>query len=168
MMRYEHMLGLEWQHGVADCYALARTVYRESWGLQLRDYAYPERWWEDAPELDLLMRNFRNEGFVPITTDNHFALHPGDGLLIARGTRVASHCGVWVGGNRFLHHPFGGVSCVERWAGKWAGMTLAIVRHPEIPPLPPPEKVDIIDLMPAHQREKYRAMLAERATARVS
>jgi cell wall-associated NlpC family hydrolase len=166
-MQYEHLLGREWVHGSQDCFALARAIYAENWGIAFQPYAYPENWWSEAPELDLFMRHFQTERFVPLAIDNHFDMHQGDVLLIARGTRIASHCGVWVGGNRFVHHPWMGLSTVERWAGRWAGMTLAVLRHPDVPPPRPATKIDIIDLMPAHQRERYRELLNRRATQRL-
>lgn len=161
-LKYEHLLGMEWEHIAADCYALVRGFYFDNWALSLPDYPRAERWWERSPEDDLLMRNFRHAGFFPVTTEDQFQITPGDVLLMARGTQVVSHCGVWIGGNRFLHHPFGGVSCIDRWAGKWAGQTMAVVRHPKVPPPPPLRRVDVIELMPPMKRELYRQMLLER------
>jgi len=163
---YDHLLGLEWVSGESDCYALLRRFYMDNWGIALRPYAYPEEWWNTAPETDLIMKNFAAEGFNVVTDVAPLSLRVGDVLLIARGTRVASHIGVWIGGNRFLHHPRGALSCPDRWAGRWANMTLAVVRHPDVPPEGPPERVDLMDLLPTHKREEYRNALAARTASR--
>lgn len=156
-IHYEHLIGLGWEHRTRDCYALVRDFYRDNWGIILGEYDWPDRWWVDRPELDLFYRHFRDEGFAVITPNHHFEMRPGDGLLIARGSTVASHCGVWLGGNRFLHHPYMGLSTTEVWAGKWSGATLTIVRHHQVPPPAPAEKINILDLAPAHVRNRIRA-----------
>lgn len=162
MIRYEHLVGLDWEMRKRDCYALVRRFYEDNYGITLRPYAYPEEWWHTAPYLDLFMRNFEAEGFLPIGIENQFTIRTGDVVLIARGTPVASHCGVWIGGNRFLHHPHQGFSLVDTWAGKWAGMTLAVVRHHAVPE-PVLEKVDVMDLLPPHKRAAYRRAVQKRA-----
>ena len=153
-LRYQHLLGREWRHHEADCYALMREFYRDNWGLEMRDYARSLLWWQDAPELDLIRKNFHSEGFNTIHVDNHMHLLPGDGLLIARGTRIVSHCGAWIGGNQFLHHPYMGLSKIERWAGKWASATLVIARHPAVKQ-PEVQTVPFTELLSPDLRRRF-------------
>lgn len=154
-IRFDHLVGRPFVYGDTDCYGLFRDFYRDNFGILLSDYARVSNWWNEAPELDLFMKNFRAEGFEVITESKQ-KLRVGDGVLIAYGSRVACHIGVIVAPHRFLHHPPQALSRVDLYAGPWSSRTLAVIRHPEAPAVVEAASVSLADLLPPHKREKYR------------
>lgn len=116
--------GREFVHGVHDCYALVRDWYRLHRGLLLRDYARADRWW-DAGQ-NLYADNFAAEGFVPVSMDD---LREGDALLIQERSPVVNHAGIYLSGNRILHHPSGRLSRAEVYGQYWRNRTRLVLRH---------------------------------------
>lgn len=161
-LQYEHLVGLPYEYGVTDCFQLMRRFYADNWNIEITNYAYPDRWWDTVPEEDFFTRLAPQEGFQHVGSESSTMMRPGYCLTIANGTMVASHCGVWIGSGMFLHHPYQEASRIERWVGRWAARTLGVWRHPAALVPETTERVNIIDLMPAHKREKYREILATR------
>lgn len=162
-LKYDHLLDLPWRHAENDCFQLFRRFYADNFGVQIRPYAYPENWWNVAPEEDFFTRLARREGFVPVQSEGVTSMMPGYGLAISMGVNFASHCGVWIGNGQFLHQPRGENSRVERWVGRWASRTLSVWRHPQAGLPETVSRVDLIDLLPQHKRDRYRAILASRS-----
>lgn len=127
MSAYLNLVGLEYVPGKQDCYSIVRRHYQESYGVRLRNYARPDRFWEDA-SLDLYQM-FRLEGAFEVI-DSQIAI--GDVLLMPLFTPFATHACVVVGDNLILHHPPGRLSCVEQMRPKWSNRATQIIRHPDV------------------------------------
>ncbi len=146
--------GIPYKQGVNDCYSIVQKFFKDQAGVALKDYIAPSQWWM-TPGLNLLFDNFSKEGFevleIPVTD-----LKIGDCFLIASGTRIPSHCGVYTGSGKFLHHPFGKLSLVELYRGAWKRMTLVTLRH-KIACFPQPEYTtkDIMDFLLPHKRALF-------------
>jgi cell wall-associated NlpC family hydrolase len=159
-MKYEHLLGVPYHVKTANCLTLVKQFYAENWGIIIRDYAFPDLWWMTDPKLNLLMRHARDEGFEMFDY-NPREMRPGDGLLMAIGCSVVNHCGVYLGGGRFLHRPFRASSRVDLFAGAWRERCMTAVRHPQVV-LPSAKSLELLDLLPPAKKEAYLEAL-ERA-----
>ena len=130
MIRYEHLLGVPWNHGVNDCFTLARRFYKDNFGIELTNYARPDNWWHKG--LNLYMDHLRDEGFEIIHEDNPRNWRVGDGLLMAIMAPVADHCAIYVGGGKIIHHFIDRLSNEERLRPLWLDTRVALVRHPQV------------------------------------
>ena len=118
--------GRPYAFGVLDCWELVRDYYRREFGIQLRAYARQEDFWKKGD--DLLGANWEEEGFTLIKRG--LAAEIGDLFLFQTdATGVPNHIGIYVGGNRLLHHCKGRLSCSEPYAGHWQKHTVRHIRH---------------------------------------
>jgi len=127
MSNYNNLVGLEYSIGKQDCYSIVRRYFDQTYGLKLRNYARPDRFWEDQG-LDLYQM-FVLEGAKTVE-DNSIEI--GDVVLVPLLTPFATHACIVVGDNLILHHPPGRLSCVEPLRPRWLNRSLAVVRHPEV------------------------------------
>ena len=109
--------------GVDDCWSLVREWYARERGLALPDFLRSDKFWErgETPHLDHLSE----AGFLPIPAND---TAPGDGLIFHVMSKTVNHCGVYIGGGRFLHHLPNRLSIVEE-LGPWLPRLSAVVRH---------------------------------------
>jgi len=127
MSHYSNLIGLPYINGKQDCYSIVRRYFDQTYGLKLRNYARPDRFWEDQ-SLDLY-KMFKLEGAKPVLDDT---IEIGDVLLMPLFTPFATHACIVVGDNLILHHPPGRLSCVEPMRPKWSNRTSVVVRHPVV------------------------------------
>lgn len=127
MSKYENLVGHPYVAGRQDCFSVIRDYYQQNFGIRFKNYARPDRFWED-PALDLYQL-FGREGGVMVH-DN--SVQTGDVLLIPLMTRIAAHAAVVVGDNLMLHHPPGGLSCVEPLRPRWLSRAAMVLRHPAV------------------------------------
>jgi cell wall-associated NlpC family hydrolase len=141
MLRYEHLLGKEYEIGRQDCYSIIRAFYLDNFGLTLRNYARPDNWWE--ADLNLYYDNFRREGFEAI--DAHVPdLLPADLILMAFGSELPNHCAVYVGEGKIIHHAYRQLSRQDSLRGAHRNAMVAILRRPGLPlPAPVYEQVNL-------------------------
>jgi len=147
------LCGVPYEWGVNDCFTAAQRYYATRHNIIIKDYARPDKFWLNG--LDLIMGNFRKEGFELIDIPLH-ELNIGDGFLIAVGTTFPTHCAVYVGGGQIFHHFTKQLSTVEAYTGIWRKYTLAMVRHPGVAAshMDEVKTVQMLDLVPPHLREK--------------
>lgn len=149
---YQHLQGIPFVHGTQDCYGLIRQYFRERHQIQLRDYARPDKWWNQG--LNLYMENFHNEGFETID------IHPrdmrvSDCWLMAIRAEMANHAGIYVGNGLMLHHYYGRLSEAELYKGVWRNHTVAVVRQKSVPEVKNSNNtIDLVSLLPPALREK--------------
>jgi cell wall-associated NlpC family hydrolase len=157
-LKTDHLIGRPWSHGSTDCYGLARAFYADNYQIELPDMARPDEWWNSVPEGEqgLYMDHFQRLGFeviFPLPRD----IRIGDGFLMAvyrdgvrnnpienRG-RHANHSGVYVGDGKMLHHFHSRRSEIIPYNGLWKNLTVAIIRHKDIPA--PEMKSNTVDFM---------------------
>ena len=159
-LNYDDLLGVPYVEGKDDCFELMRKFYSANYNINMPPYARPSLWWAKAPELDLLRKNLADNGFVPFDRTPRNLL-PGDALLMQIGSSVLDHCGAYLGSGRFLHHPFRGKSEVALLAGLWGDRVMITARHKDIVHTDDRPTLDLMELLPAQKRERYRAILAQ-------
>lgn len=98
------------RHAMTDCYALVRHAYFNATGIVLKDFPRPLSWWDSPNGPNPIEDGLSNSGWVEIPSES---LQPGDGLLFALRGGIIQHCGLYVGGDLFLHHLHGRLSSVD-------------------------------------------------------
>lgn len=98
--------------GEWDCYGLVRDWYRTK-GHHMGDYDRDESFCHE--EQGVIMESFAKEGFALAEGD----WAAGDVLMYRTEKALPQHFGIYLGGNRMLHHPQGGLSCVEQVSDRW-------------------------------------------------
>lgn len=127
MSTYDNLTGLPYFPGKQDCFSICRQYFAAAYGLFIRNYARPERFWEDR-QLDLY-KMYKLEGFRPVTDDT---FEIGDVLLMPLMTPFATHACIVVADNLILHHPPGQLSVTDRLNPRWGSRATIVVRHPEV------------------------------------
>jgi cell wall-associated NlpC family hydrolase len=146
MSNYNNLLGMEYIPGKQDCYSIVRRYFADNYDLNLRNYARPDRFWEDS-SLDLYQM-FVLEGARPVHDDS---IEIGDVILVSLLTPFAAHACIVVGDNLILHHPPGKLSCVEPFRPRWQSRALNTIRHPKVTAANKPaiEKVHLHEVIDA-------------------
>lgn len=70
-------IGVEFSHGINDCFSLIRRWYAKERGITLPDFERRDNWWDDGHS-SLYMDHFREAGFKPITGE----MQPGDVIMM--------------------------------------------------------------------------------------
>lgn len=159
-IKVDHLLGLEFIHGVQDCYTMLQNVFKDNLGIELSNYARPDNWWIQEG-MDLYRENFKNEGFITVNfNDNLSDLQPFDVALIAipdprkPGVMVINHCAIYLGEGKVIHHRLGMRSERKNYSGALRNLTCMVIRHKDVPNFNNQEinKVDISDFILPHKR----------------
>lgn len=90
-------LGRQFQHGVVDCYTLVQDYYLYELGIELPDIKRDDGWWDTGA--NLYVANLEAAGFVQVETPRKH-----DGILMAIGSEVPNHSGIYLGDDVMLHH----------------------------------------------------------------
>ena len=144
-LKYEHLLGREYEAGTVHCYSLVRDFYRDNFGILGADYAIPHDL--DADVLNLVGLLHEREGMEKVENWTLKSLQPGDVLCTAIRAANPNHLVVYVGGNTVVHHLRGRTSCAEPLRDFWRMVTCFILRHPDVPDLRPTlSQTTIMDL----------------------
>ena len=154
--KFAHLVGLEFEWARQDCFTLARDFYQTCLKMDFPDFARPENWPDDRPDLKLMETNYPKMGFVT-TTERREHLRFGDVILMSIRSTFASHMGVIVGPSEILHHPYNALSRVEKYRGLWADRTVAVIRHPQCPDYRAMGTASVVDYMIEHKRKAYSA-----------
>jgi proteasome lid subunit RPN8/RPN11 len=118
------LYGRHYTHGVLDCYQFCRDYYKRTLSIELRNYEYPEFFWDKG--LNLYRENFEKEGFVEIK-GGPLKLH--DALLMMCEADVESHAAVLIEDNVIGHHYRKRLSTTEVYGGYWRHVTTGVLRH---------------------------------------
>ena len=87
-------------YGAYDCYSLARDFYKRELDIHLPQITRPMIGWWAAGQADYLTEGIKHCNMVDCDS-----LEYGDVLLFAlNGSKVANHIGIYMEGNRFMHH----------------------------------------------------------------
>jgi cell wall-associated NlpC family hydrolase len=153
---YQHLIGRSFLWGVRDCLGLLIELYRESFGIEITNYARPTDWSSDNESL--IRKLYEREGFQMITDWRAKDLRPGDVLCMAIGESEPNHLAIYVGDNKIAHHLYGRLSSEEPFRDFYRNSTCFIIRHPDVPDLRPVHPdTDIRSLL----RDRYRVEAAE-------
>lgn len=130
--KYCHLLNRPYTEGRFDCYGLVRDYCLQVWGVELTNFARPQRWW-DYEDFDLLSKFLETDGWENLGVSTG-SLRQGDGLVFSVCGDKANHCGIYVGNGLFIHHLYRQVSKEESLSSSWKRRILSVVRHPGISP----------------------------------
>jgi len=123
-------VGRPYVWGMLDCYALICDYYRREYAIELLthgDLRIPE-FWEKGH--NFFVDNFSETGFEQLI---NVEPKPGDIFLIQTYGSIPNHIGVYVGNDRFLHHPHGRLSRFDVYGGSyWLKHTTHHLRHREL------------------------------------
>lgn len=122
--------GIDFIHGINDCYSLIRNFYRVVFALDLTNYARPDEWWHQG--LNLYTDFIKKEGFSLIDFDKLGNLNYGDIILMSIKTENPCHAAIYIGEGKILHHFYGKKSTIELYKGLWYNTTVAVYRHPKV------------------------------------
>ena len=121
--------GRPFKHGVWDCYSLGRDWYLVNKAIELPDFPRDNEWWLNTDKEGMFETHLGIGGFVTVAdrvTHSKGRLFPagvnlkvGDGLLFSVQGKLIDHCGVYLGGNRFVHHFYGHLSRVDDNVQYW-------------------------------------------------
>lgn len=155
------LIGMEYIPGRQDCFSIGRRFFSKHFDLQIKNYARPDRFWED-PALDLYQL-YRREGFRLVHDDQ---IEIGDVLLCSLNTSMATHACIVIADNEVLHHPPGGLSTIERMRPRWTNRMTNVIRHPKVTAALSP-RVEIIHLHEVVSADLFRNPDFEKTVARV-
>lgn len=160
MLKYDHLLGLEFNMERQNCFTLLRQFYCDNFNIELSDYPCPTNWFSSG--LDLYNALSETEGFRPVH-DHPRHWRPGDVITMAIQSQNPSHAAILLGNNRILHHLVGQRSCVTAYGGMFRNTTMGVYRHKDTPDLTIQETiVDLKDLLPNHAKRRLEDI--QRAT----
>lgn len=125
--------------GVHDCYGMLRIYYREEMGLFLKDYDRDDLFGCGSSGKLLVFNNIQNEGFEIISSRPNLdvlKMRQNDALIFdtrgcheTRNDNEPIHFGIYVGNNRFLHHPLGRPSLTQTLDNQWIKRIICICRY---------------------------------------
>lgn len=116
--------GRPFYHGLLDCYTLLQDWYaREQGVVTPHNVERPWMWWNTKQSLYL--QHAKEFGFVSAKGE----MQVGDVLIFGLGSTVANHCGLYMGGNKILHHINGRLSCIEPLTEKLTHHLMQVVRY---------------------------------------
>lgn len=121
------LTGSDFTWGIADCYELIRIYYRQKLNVYLADYDRDENFRSASP--DAITKHISCEGFIDLGSDISVAREHDVLLFDTPGHRFPHHLGVYVGGNRLLHHPYGGLSRIDDLTGHLLVRLLGVLRY---------------------------------------
>jgi cell wall-associated NlpC family hydrolase len=168
-LKYDHLIGLEFDHGTRDCYEMLRNIFKYNLDIDLSPYARPDDWWIQG--MNLYQENFHKEGFsvvdiLPDMSNLRILDVPLIALPDARSPAktVTNHCAIYVGNGKIIHHRPGKTSQEIRYAGLYKNCTTCVVRHKDVPDLAPRDfkTLDVMDYVLPHKRELIMRALNDR------
>lgn len=91
--------------GIQDCYGLARDYYETHFGIVLPDYPRRSEMWLQNQSL---FEDFVHNHCFEVTEPRRH-----DAVLMRVRTEKVNHCGIYLGDDRMLHHPWVRLSTVQ-------------------------------------------------------
>jgi hypothetical protein len=122
--------GRQWSIGQADCYRLIIDYYKRELGIKLLNIVTPDNYLMQSRSYqgqNLFLTSWQLCGFEPVMFPQH-----GDGILMRVGRGVVDgpdHCGVYLNGDRILHHFYNRLSTIQEFAGTWRESVYMFLRH---------------------------------------
>ena len=97
-------IGVDFIHGVNDCYSLIRNYFYHHHNALLPDFPRSNKWWEKEHK-SMYLDHYPEAGFVPAKYENLSDLVIGDLIFMRLGrTNTINHAGVYMGDGIFAHH----------------------------------------------------------------
>lgn len=122
------LLGVEFHHGVQDCYTAIRKWYWQTRGIKLKDFPRQGMWW--CEDENLYVDNFAKAGFFIVDICD---IQDGDVVLGKIKSEVINHAGIYldnsVDGCGLVYHHLPGRLSRRESAGPWLNRTELVVRY---------------------------------------
>ncbi len=116
--------GIQFVWGFHDCYGTVRTYYRQKANLHLKDYDRDEDFGKD--EKDMIVNNFRNEGFEIVPSINE--IQEGDAIIFKTSRALPQHLGIYIGNSKMFHHSQNALSHIDMFSDRWISRIHHILR----------------------------------------
>ena len=158
-LKYEHLLGKEFQQGRQDCYTILEKIFADNTDIRLTPYARPDKFWLNK-DMDLYRNNFSKEGFVPVDINTSGDWRTLDVGLVAipdpddMSHTMINHAFVYLTDGWVIHHRLGKLSELQQYRGWVKNMTVMVIRHKDVPEIKPEgrAKLDLMDHILPHKR----------------
>jgi NlpC/P60 family len=151
-MKYEHLIGRQYNFRTANCFHIVRDFYKDNFDLDIPNFACPPSW---AREGNPMASNLYDKAGFRVVDVSIRELRPADLLLIGLGSPYPNHLLIMLGPNKVLHHAHQQISTVDTLKTDYRGSLLAVLRHPAIvleeKPLP---IVHAVDFLPLQLRQR--------------
>lgn len=135
ILEHEHLIGREYEPGQVHCYALIRDLYKLNFDIDLPTFTVPANW--DPDKLNLVEMGLGRLEAEKLYDWSIGTLRPGDVLVMAVFSSNPNHLGIYLGENKFMHHPYGKLATVETLRDFWRMATCYVMRHKTAPDLTP-------------------------------
>jgi len=112
---------------VNDCGSFIRDFYNQEFGIELRDFHRPARFWEKG--LEVYLNCYESAGFRSIEFQD---LKYGDVILFAIGSSITTHGAVYIGDNKIAHHCNGRLSCKDVLGKYYLDRATRYLRHKDM------------------------------------
>jgi proteasome lid subunit RPN8/RPN11 len=122
------LVGRQFSHGVLDCYQLIVDWYARERGIELKQFARADNWWNDSKS-DLYNDGFPQAGFVKLA--DGASMDVGDVILmqIRAMNGVPNHAAIYLGDGLILHHLHGRLSSRDVYGGYFRDTTHSFLRY---------------------------------------
>ena len=117
----EDLIGRSYISNVFDCFTIARDFLYTNFGVDIGVHPRPPEWEEWNPHY--ISQTYKNLGFI----DNLGKPEFGDILLFSISSRQINHIGIYLEGDKFLHHLHNRKSC-EDSISKWSNHLVKTIR----------------------------------------
>lgn len=117
------LVGRPFSHGINDCYQLVRDWYRRERGIELKNFARTDGWWDRGE--NLYLKHYAEAGFFLAEGEPE----EGDMIVMQIRSSQPNHAAVYLGDNLILHHLYGRLSSRDVYGGYWKDVTRMIMRH---------------------------------------
>jgi cell wall-associated NlpC family hydrolase len=155
-MKYDHLLGLQFDYKNRNCIHLVRDFYADNYGIHFPNFACPKEFWKN--DLDLYMARYKKCGFQ-ILDCHPSEYRPGDVILCAVEAPLGNHVGVIVDNGQVLHHLWNRMSTVEPYRLLLRNTTVAMFRHPQVVPDTTQTEGNLLDYVNPRIRRKVDELL---------
>ncbi len=118
--------GRNWAWGMSDCYEVVRIYYRNNKQIYLTDFDRDESF--EFVGSDIINQYVISEGFRYVT--NISFILPDDIILFSTpSSSFAHHLGIYIGGNKIVHHPRNMLSCIDPLDDDWMKSIVGVLRY---------------------------------------
>ena len=131
MLKYNHLLGKQFDLGVQDCFQMCRDFFKDNFDIDIPDISRPHDW--KADDLDLIGDFYHLTGFEKIDSEEEWPPHPADVLVVTLGGSTPNHLAIYVDNNEIIDHRTNRLSTKETLRPVWRRYTSYILRHPNVP-----------------------------------
>ena len=161
MIKYEHLLGKQFQLGKNDCYSIIRDFYNDNFGIVLPNFARPTQFWDHG--MNLYMDRFPKLGFKVLHVNPH-EYQIGDLFIMSIQSNVANHAAILIEKGMILHHLMNQISTVTPYRGIWRNNTVAVIRHKDVVIQDSYTNSNILEHVPDHIRRKVNDYFEQQQT----